>query len=181
MNCRAPKVLSFSKRAGRPAAHTHRKPGSGQRIRTPAQDRYARSFSKRVASPSAVPAVAEMERFELSCPLTGCGRVPACWATNCPSFPNLYGRERRNRTPILSERWYSRPVADLPPAPSVLNFQRSFGGPRETRTLTPKDWYLKPARLPITPEGHMDHAAGIEPATAALQAALLPFELAWKL
>ncbi len=31
--------------------------------------------------------------------------------------PKTYGGKRRNRTPILSERWFSGPEADLPPAP----------------------------------------------------------------
>ena len=30
-----------------------------------------------------------------------------------------------------------------------------FGAPRETRTLTPKYWLLRPACLPIPPSGHV--------------------------
>ena len=33
-----------------------------------------------------------------------------------------------------------------------LNY-KSFGTPRETRTLTPKHWLLRPACLPIPPPG----------------------------
>jgi hypothetical protein len=29
-----------------------------------------------------------------------------------------------------------------------------IGGPGEIRTLTPKDWFLRPARLPVTPPAH---------------------------
>ena len=34
-----------------------------------------------------------------------------------------------------------------------------YGAPRETRTLTPKKWLLRPPRLPVPPSGHYDLAS----------------------
>ena len=42
-------------------------------------------------------------------------------------------------------------------SPGVTNFPTTplFGAGGETRTHTPKNWLLRPARLPITPRPHI--------------------------
>ena len=86
-------------------------------------------------------------------------------------IPENFGGERRNRTPILSERWFSGPVADHSARALRIgadggsrtrrtellelvrmpfrHVRKIYGGPGEGRTLIPKDRFLRAARLPI--------------------------------
>src|SRR5882724_1586554 len=101
--------------------------------------------------------------------------MPKLWRKGRDSNPLVPKVQRLSRAPgdqlpILSVEQWRRVKVSIPHGSSPwrrfsgpfvpagyttlrVKLSKNFGGPRETRTLTPKDWFLRPARLPITPEG----------------------------